>query len=255
MQLNVAGPRQAEARGKEQKVHRLLAVVRKEVVATIDKDPENAVPVWPHLVVLEFLAAAIFGIGLFVTSWLVNAPLVALANPDKTPNPAKAPWYFLNLQELLLHMDPALAGVIVPGLAVVALMALPYLDDAVEDPGRWFTSRQGLVIAVFSTVFTAAVLPALILFDHFVGVKRLLTGVPYGPDIAGWIVPVVVMIVLPVMLVALVRLIWRASRRDVLIALFTGFFVTYIVLTIIGTAFRGPGMELFWPWEIPPHVE
>ena len=59
------------------------------------------------------------------------------------------------------------------------------------------------------------------------------------------------MAALPVLLVALVRWRWRADRRELLIALFTGFFVTYIVLTVVGTAFRGPGMALFWPWDIP----
>lgn len=256
MQIDAVIPPQ-ELNDRKAKAYRLLAIVKKEIVATIEKEPEDTVHVWPNLVVIEFLAVAIFTIGLFAVSWLVNAPLVELANADKTPNPAKAPWYFLNLQELLLHMDPALAGVIVPGLAVLALMAIPYLDDAraAVDPGRWFTSSQGLAISGFSAFYTTVLLMTLIAFDHSIGVKRLLSGMPMGSDIAGWVIPVVIMLVLPTVLVILVRELWHASRRDILLALFTGFFVTYIILTIIGTAFRGPGMELFWPWEMPAHHE
>src|SRR5690349_1954144 len=78
----------------------------------------DTVQVWPHLVVIEFLGAIIMTINIVLISTLFNSPLLGLANPDKTPNPSKAPWYFLNLQELLLHMNPALAGVIVPTVAL-----------------------------------------------------------------------------------------------------------------------------------------
>ena len=79
---------------------------------------------------------------------LVNAPLEPLANPDKTPNPSKAPWYFLNLQELLLHMNPALAGVIVPTVALVAIAAIPYVDKGTKGLGVWFYNERGPRIAV-----------------------------------------------------------------------------------------------------------
>lgn len=255
MQLDSVSPNQQDVMSQPKKVHRLLAVVRKEVLAFIEKEPEHTVPVWPNLVVIEFLAVAVFSIGLFVISWLVNAPLADLANPDKTPNPAKAPWYFLNLQEMLLHMDAALAGVILPGIAMLFLMAIPYLDNVKADPNRWFTSRQGLMVSIFSAAYTTAALVLLEVFDNVVGVKRLLAGVPRGTDIAGWIVPLMLTGSLIALLIAVIRWRWRASRRDVLLALFTGFFVSYIFLTIMGTAFRGPGMEFFWPWAMPVHVE
>src|SRR3989304_106334 len=84
--------------------------------------------VWPDLVFIEFIAAVLFTVLLTVLSVLVDAVLLDRAHPPVTPNPSKAPWYFLNLQELLLHMHPALAGVIVPTIALIALGAIPYFD-------------------------------------------------------------------------------------------------------------------------------
>src|SRR5437763_858641 len=82
--------------------------------------------VWPDLVFVEFISALVFTVVFTVLSVVVNAPLLDRANASITPNPSKAPWYFLNLQELLLHMDPALAGVIVPTIALIAMGAIPY---------------------------------------------------------------------------------------------------------------------------------
>lgn len=253
MQLDTL-TQQMEDNRHEKKVHRLLAVVKKEVVTAVEKGRDDTVQVWPNLVVIEFLAVLVFTIGLFVTSWVLNAPLGELANPDKTPNPAKAPWYFLNLQELLLHMDPALAGVILPSIAVLVLMAIPYLDDVKNDANRWFTSSQGLAVTIFSAIYTATAIILLEIFDNLIGVKRLLAGVPLGTELAGWVVPVIVIGGLSALLMTIVHRKWQPSRRYVLMAWFTGFFVTYIVLTIFGTAFRGTGMEFFWPWAMP-HIE
>src|SRR6476659_56993 len=114
----------------------------------------DTVQVWPHLVVIEFLGAVVFTIMLVLLSTLANAPLEPLANGDKTPNPSKAPWYFMNLQELLLHMNPALAGVIVPTLALVAIAAIPYVDRGTRGLGVWFYSPRGPRIAIYSTIYT-----------------------------------------------------------------------------------------------------
>ena len=80
------------------------------------REREEEVLVWPDLVFIEFISAVLFTITFLILSTLINAPLLNRANPDLTPNPSKAPWYFLNLQELLLHMDKAWAGVLVPAL-------------------------------------------------------------------------------------------------------------------------------------------
>src|SRR5947208_15806181 len=134
------------------------------------REREEEVLVWPDLVFVEFISAALFTFSFTVVSALFNAPLINRANPDVTPNPSKAPWYFLNLQELLLHMHPALAGVIVPGGALVLLAAIPYLDNTPQGTGRWFTTPVGRSIALFSIAYALVLDAAMIIFDEFVGV-------------------------------------------------------------------------------------
>src|SRR5258705_13031132 len=112
---------------------RLAALVREYGASKIEREPSNTGLVWPNLLVIEFLCSALLTLALVVLSVMINSPLEDHANADVTPNPSKAPWYFLNLQELLLHMDPALAGVIVPGVAILLLMVIPYFDDVVGD--------------------------------------------------------------------------------------------------------------------------
>jgi len=245
---------------QEAQKKRLAALVREYGAAKIEREPSNTVLVWPNLLVIEFLCAALLTFGLVVLSALVNAPLEDHANPDVTPNPSKAPWYFLNLQELLLHMDPSLAGVIVPGIAVLLLMTIPYFDNVVGDTGIWFSTVTGRKCALLATGYSVVLLPLLILFDNFVGTKPAVASIPgvdaaglTGP-IAGFLIPIVVMIGLPTILVRLM-LRFQPSRRDIVIGLFTGFIVTYLVLTIVGTAFRGEGMKLFWPWQIGAPIE
>jgi quinol-cytochrome oxidoreductase complex cytochrome b subunit len=95
------------------------------------------VDVWPHLVSREFLAAALSTVILFVWSIVMNAPLEAEANLNVTPNPSKAPWYFLGLQELLVYFDPWIAGVVLPTLIIIGLMAIPYVDTNPKGIGYW----------------------------------------------------------------------------------------------------------------------
>lgn len=237
---------------EEEKVHRLLGKVEKEPIPTPERRPEEMVPVWPDLVVIEFLAVVVFSLGLILTSWFINAPLLELANPELAPNPAKAPWYFVNLQELLVHMDAGLAGVIVPAIALLLLMLIPYIDGDRDAPVGWFVSRKELRIALFSAAYAGILMIALVLFDEFLVVKRLLGGAQLGFVLSGWVIPIAVMLGLPVLLGIIVRRRWSASRREVLVALFTGFIMTYITLTVIGSAFRGPGFHLYWPWAMPP---
>ena len=89
---------------------------------------EEKVHVWPYLVRLEFLCAIFVIVGLTVWSIIIDAPLEEAANPTKTPNPSKAPWYFLGLQDILVYFDPWFAGVVAPVLIIVGLMLIPYLD-------------------------------------------------------------------------------------------------------------------------------
>jgi menaquinol-cytochrome c reductase cytochrome b/c subunit len=237
----------------DEKRQRLLELVRGRTAARPTDLAEDEVMVWPTLVVVEALCAVVFTLLLILVSVLVNAPLEEVQNPTITPNPSKAPWYFLNLQELLLHMHPALAGVIVPTAALVLIAAIPYIDRSPLGVGILFTSAKGKKIAIFSTIFTTVNLVGMILFDEFIGVTRTLQ--PIAPAFVYLqLIPVAVMVGFPAILAFLVKVMFKPTRRELIIALFTGFVVTYFVLTIFGTAMRGPGMELFWPWAMPaPH--
>lgn len=107
---------------------RLLTVVKSGSIQDVKATPVDKVHTWPHLLAAEFVAALACTAFLFFFSVFVNAPLLQLANPNQTPNPSKAPWYFLGLQELLTMFHPMVAGVTVPGIALFALILAPFID-------------------------------------------------------------------------------------------------------------------------------
>jgi len=107
---------------------RLLTVVKSGSIQEVKAAPIDKVHTWPHLLGIEFVAALACTAFLFVFSWLVNAPLLQAANFNQTPNPSKAPWYFLGLQELLTMFHPMVAGVTIPGMGIVVLILAPFTD-------------------------------------------------------------------------------------------------------------------------------
>ncbi len=241
----------------EQKRQKLLELVRGRALARPTDLAEDEVMVWPSLVVVEAVAAVVFLLILVVLSVLVNAPLTARANPNQTPNPSKAPWYFLNLQELLLHMNAGLAGVIVPTAALVGIAAIPYIDRSPLGVGILGTSTKGRRIAGFTTVFTTVVLCVMIYLDELSGRRVFGIGAFVqdelgAPEIVyNQILPSIVILFWIVVLMGMVQRLFRPTRREMIIALFTGFVVTFIVLTLSGTSFRGEGQDLTWPWNLP----
>jgi menaquinol-cytochrome c reductase cytochrome b/c subunit len=114
-------------KGAEDK-HRLLALVPPEGIQRVEREQGDRVNVWPHLLIEEFVAMFILLAGLTLFSTFINAPLRELANPNLTPNPSKAPWYFLGLQELLRYFHPMVAGITIPTFILVGLAAVPYVD-------------------------------------------------------------------------------------------------------------------------------
>jgi hypothetical protein len=114
---------------------------------------DDKVQVWPYLVRLEFLAATIVMAVLVVWSITVNAPLEEPANPAMTPNPSKAPWYFLGLQEMLVYFDPWIAGVVFPTLIIIGLMAIPYIDINPKGSGYYTFRERKFAITVFCIGF------------------------------------------------------------------------------------------------------
>jgi len=155
---------------------RVLGVVPGKPIGGEEKRPaeEDSVMVWPHLLVRHAVAALVILLVVLVLGVLFDAPLKEVANPSITPNPEKAPWYFVALQELLAHFHPLVAGVLVPGAIIIGLVVLPYIDR------------------------TPFHLPKF---------------------------------------------------RRVAVYTFTTFLVLWIILTLIGFAFRGENWSWVWPWQ------
>ena len=241
----------------EKKRQKLLELVRGRALARPTDLAEDEVMVWPSLVVVEAVSAVVFTLILVVLSLLVNAPLLERANPNQTPNPSKAPWYFLNLQEMLLHMDAGLAGVIIPTIALGGIAAIPYIDRSPLGVGILGTSSKGRKIIAFTAVYTTVVLVGMVVLDEITergtqfGIGKALQDQGAPEWVGGIVLSSLFIIVSIAVLVGLVQGIFKPTRRELIIALFTGFFVTYFVLGIFGTSFRGQGQNLTWPWDLP----
>ena len=123
-----AAPDSTPATGPGGHTQRLLTVVKSGSIQDVKSKPQDKVHVWPHLLVVEFVASLFITAFTLIFSIFVNAPLLQLANYNQTPNPSKAPWYFLGLQELLTMFHPMVAGVTIPGIGLLALMLAPYID-------------------------------------------------------------------------------------------------------------------------------
>jgi hypothetical protein len=108
--------------------YRLLALVKQDAVVRVQKEPDDTVLTWPHLLAIEFLAAVMVSVFLLLMGLMINAPLEELANPNVTPEVAKAPWYFLGLQELLAYFHPTVAGALAPIFVLVGAALIPYID-------------------------------------------------------------------------------------------------------------------------------
>ena len=188
-------------------------------------------------------------LAIFLFSLVKQAPLEEIANPLVTTDPAKAPWYFLGLQELLEHMHPTLAGVIIPMVLVVFLVALPYIDHSRANVGIWFSSRRGKRIVVLTALYTLIVMPTYIVLDNAFSLRELLRDV-----VPQWMAQGLLpggIIALLVALPALVLWCFKTNTRELMLALFTVMFVSAIVLTVSGFLFRGPGFKLYGPGQMP----
>jgi hypothetical protein len=115
----------------------------------VEKEESDRVWVWPDLVYTELISLIVCSIVLIVWSILLKAPLEQPANPSNTPNPSKAPWYFLGLQEMLVYFDPWLAGVVLPGLIIVGLICIPYVDKNPKGNGYYTFIERRAEITIF----------------------------------------------------------------------------------------------------------
>ena len=211
---------------------RRIVFITRNTSARVKDEREPKVMSYPHLLVREAIVFEVLIIAMVLIALIWDAPLERLANPLLTPNPAKAPWYFLGLQELLHFFPPFVAGILIPTLVVIALIAIPYFNVNVEGKPLW--SEQAC--------------------------KR--SGIVFGVVVALLILLVVVeawTIIVPTVLVAgllVASYLSKATtgRMGALHAkplswwIMTWFIATAVCLTVVGTFFRGPGWSWVWPW-------
>lgn len=139
----------------------LMSLSRRPRASVEARDPYDEVFAWPHLLYRELLVALVVIVALHALSLIFMAPLEEMADPTRTPNPAKAPWYFLGLQELV-HYSALIGGVIVPTLLVAALLVLPYIDRRPEGAGRWFAPERRVANTVFTVIAIVSVVLTVI---------------------------------------------------------------------------------------------
>ena len=209
-----------------------VALVRPDRRPAVRESEERCVATFPHLIIREVILFQVVVIALSLAAIFFDAPLESIANPVETPNPAKAPWYFLGLQELLHYFPPVVAGVLLPTLVVIALIVIPYARINLEAEPLWATS---------SPVRTAAIGAVLIAVMALFGVFRC------------WPIVVPTVLIGAAMVAARYarnrgwgRWLWSVTLPEWLM---TWFVIIAVVLTLIGTFFRGPGWSWVWPWN------
>ena len=230
------------------KTYSLVEVVKGES-PLVGKGPDDTVFAFPIVLLLEIILLLGVTLLIFLFSLIKQAPLETIANPLVTTDPAKAPWYFMGLQELLEHMHPVVAGVLIPTILVVFMLAVPYIDHAREHAGVWFSTARGKRIVIWTALYTLILMPAYIVFDNTYSLRETLRQT--APDwIAQGLLPAAIIAVI-VTIPAVILILRRATVRELMLALFTVMFVSAIVFTVTGFFFRGPGFKLYWPWEMP----
>ena len=210
---------------------RRVALVRPDIRPAVRRREERWVMTFPHLIVREVILFQVVVIGLALAAFLFDAPLQGIANPLETPNPAKAPWYFLGLQELLHYFPPVVAGVLMPTLVVIALVVIPYARVNLSAGPVW-ASRPGRTAAVVGgvTIFLVTLFGAFACWPIVVPTLVIAAAIfaARGGERGGRLRQALARVTLPE---------W----------IMTWFVAIATILTVIGTFFRGPGWSLVWP--------
>ncbi|MBW1899943.1 MAG: cytochrome b N-terminal domain-containing protein [Deltaproteobacteria bacterium] len=187
--------------------------------------------------------------GLFVFAVFFNAPLAGKANPGMSPNPTKAPWYFAGLQELLQHFHPFFAVFVIPVLLVLWLICLPFLKSGNNYGGTWFISAKGRRLGLISAGIAMIIIPVMVIFDEYF--LNFATGTSEISSMIGnGLIPVAVVLGFLFGLYGWFKIKYGASKDERTQSLCIFLLVSFIILTITGILFRGPGMALCWPWNI-----
>jgi len=210
----------------------------------VDSEPKKVLGL-PFLFMREFVVGLILVASVFLFSALVSAPLGEAANPGMSPNPAKAPWYFMGFQELLLHFHPVFAVVLLPLAGAVALLMIAYLAYDEDPSGIWFVSHRGRALARSAAMAGLLMTPLLVTVDDLLlDLPRIVPGLP--PILRDGIVPVGILGLAFWGGYRWLRMRKAATRAEATQAAFVFIAVGFLVLTAIGVWFRGPGMALGW---------
>jgi len=208
---------------------------------------KERLPVSPHLIVREVATASVLLALICTFAALVDAPLADPANPGQSPNPAKAAWYFMGLQELLLHLHPTFAICVVPLLMVFSLAVIPFLKNTILPGGVWFGGEKGhwLVPMVLITVSLMTILA--VMWD-----EQLLHGNNGQPTedlfVFRGLLPLAILVLVMVFLYQGLTRLFKCSRAEAFMAVFVANVSIIITLTAIGVWFRGGGMVLLSPF-------
>jgi len=209
----------------------------------------TSVPAIPSLLLREIVVALVLFASLLVFSMLFNAPLGQKANPGLSPNPTKAPWYFMGIQEMLLHFHPLFALFVIPVLMLVALLALPYINYHVDTAGVWFASTRGRGMALIAGLAALLGTPLAVLADEY-----LIEVAARLPTIPTWVTnglaPFALLLAAVAAFYVFMKRKYAASNTEAVQTVFVFLVVAFVVLTVTGIWLRGTGMKLVWPWDI-----
>jgi quinol-cytochrome oxidoreductase complex cytochrome b subunit len=221
----------------------------KGVALPLETQDTDRVPTNPDLLLRELVVGLVLMAVILVFSALFAAPLQERANPAYSPNPAKAPWYFMGIQELLLHMHPFFSVIILPLLFLAFMIYLPFFRWKDPLPGRWFHSEKGKRLATRAALVALLITPLVVVVDEYVfRIKDWTLGTPL--IITQGLVPFGILLISLAVYVLYLKKYCKANRIEISIALFLVFVVSYLVLAVIGVWFRGEGMALVWPWQL-----
>lgn len=211
----------------------------------VNLEPRNTITTWPNVMYVLGAVTMVTVLLMLILGILFDAPLAEMANPAVPENPAKAPWYFLGLQELVSY-SAFMGGVGIPAIVVIALGLVPYLDREKEDVGVWFSGKRGRRVALLSTIFGAAVVVGILCFTVNFGWLRNWPATVEVPQIViTFFNPGTIIVVLfAVWSIGVVRI--TSSTRMGAIALFTCYLVGFVILTYFATVHRGPNWDFYW---------
>lgn len=200
----------------------------------------------PHLVGIELGIALVTLTAVMLFAMLIPAPLEGMANPAHPPNPAKAAWYFLGVQELLLHMHP-LAALALSTIGLLGLAAVPFWDRDDSAIGIGGRSPRGRLAAWLGVALSILLTPLLVIIDEWwLDLPALLPGLP--TLVSNGLIPLGLTLAGLAGVYWLIRLVLRTRHNEALVGLFSFTMSALVVLTLIGIFFRGPNMALVWPW-------